>query len=148
VSSQLHAPAALYPGERAPGTQWRGGWVDPRAGLDDVEKRKFLTLPGLELQPLGRPAHSQSVYWLFYPGSLWQSGNYLGEVLFRPQWGHWLCWLKFLLISLAHSSKVWDSILITPQQLPYVFQFIIHEQSYHSVLYGLGTDSIIQYATK
>jgi hypothetical protein len=23
--------------------------VDPRAGLDDLEKRKFLTLPGLEL---------------------------------------------------------------------------------------------------
>jgi hypothetical protein len=26
------------PGERAPGTHWIGGWVDPRAGLDDVEK--------------------------------------------------------------------------------------------------------------
>jgi hypothetical protein len=25
--------------------------VYPRAGLDEVEKRKFLTLPGLELQP-------------------------------------------------------------------------------------------------
>jgi hypothetical protein len=25
--------------------------VDPRAGLDDVEKRKFLTLPELELRP-------------------------------------------------------------------------------------------------
>jgi hypothetical protein len=36
-------------GERAPGTHWIGGWVDPRAGLDDVEKRKFVTLPGLEL---------------------------------------------------------------------------------------------------
>jgi hypothetical protein len=37
--------------------------VGPRAGLDDIEKRKFLTLPGLELRPLGRytdcatPAH-------------------------------------------------------------------------------------------
>jgi hypothetical protein len=30
--------------------------VDPRAGLDDMEKRKLLTLPGLELRPLGRPA--------------------------------------------------------------------------------------------
>jgi hypothetical protein len=29
--------------------------MDPRAGLDDVEKRKFFTPPGLE--PLGRPAH-------------------------------------------------------------------------------------------
>jgi hypothetical protein len=44
--------------ERAPGTHWIGGWADPRAGLDDVEKRKFLTVPGLELRPLGRPARS------------------------------------------------------------------------------------------
>jgi hypothetical protein len=34
--------------------------VDPIASLDEMEKRKFLTLPGLELQPLGRPARSQS----------------------------------------------------------------------------------------
>jgi hypothetical protein len=33
--------------------------VDPRAGLEDVEKRKFLTLSGLELRPLGRPTRSQ-----------------------------------------------------------------------------------------
>jgi hypothetical protein len=25
--------------------------VDPRTGMDDVQKRKFLTLPGLELRP-------------------------------------------------------------------------------------------------
>jgi hypothetical protein len=30
--------------------------MGPRAGLDDVEKRKFLTLSRLELRPLGRPA--------------------------------------------------------------------------------------------
>jgi hypothetical protein len=30
--------------------------VDPRAALDDVEKRTFLTLSGLELRPLGHPA--------------------------------------------------------------------------------------------
>jgi hypothetical protein len=35
--------------------------VDPRTGLDDLEKRKFLTLQGLELRPLGRPARSQSI---------------------------------------------------------------------------------------
>jgi hypothetical protein len=29
------------PGERAPGTHWIGGWVDPRASLNDVEKRKL-----------------------------------------------------------------------------------------------------------
>jgi hypothetical protein len=40
--------------------------VGPRAGLDHVEKRKFLTLPGLELLPLGRPARSQSLYRLLF----------------------------------------------------------------------------------
>jgi hypothetical protein len=29
------------PREMAPGTHWIGGWVDPRAGLDDAEKRKL-----------------------------------------------------------------------------------------------------------
>jgi hypothetical protein len=40
---------SFTPGERAPGTHWIGGWVDPRSSLHDVEKRKFLTLSGLEL---------------------------------------------------------------------------------------------------
>jgi hypothetical protein len=48
--------SALRPGRFTSGTHWIRGWVDPRAGLDDVEKRKFLTLPGLEFRPLGRPA--------------------------------------------------------------------------------------------
>jgi hypothetical protein len=47
------------PGERGPGTHWIGSWVGLRAGLDDVEKRKFLTLLGLELRALGRPARSR-----------------------------------------------------------------------------------------
>jgi hypothetical protein len=34
-------PRPLYPRERAPGAHCIGGWVDRRAGLDDVEKRKF-----------------------------------------------------------------------------------------------------------
>jgi hypothetical protein len=42
--------------------------VDPRAGLDNVEKRIFLILPGLELRSLGRPARSQSLYRLSYLG--------------------------------------------------------------------------------
>jgi hypothetical protein len=44
--------------------------MDPGAGLDDAERRKFLTLPGLELQPLGRPVRSQSLYRLRYSASL------------------------------------------------------------------------------
>jgi hypothetical protein len=66
VSGQLHAPAALPPGKQPPGTHWIGGWVGPRACLDDLDKRKFLTLPGLELRPFSRPARSQSLYRLRY----------------------------------------------------------------------------------
>jgi hypothetical protein len=62
-------PGRFTPGERAPGTHWIGGWMGPRAGLGDVEKRKFLTMPGLELRLLGLPACSQSLYRLHYPGS-------------------------------------------------------------------------------
>jgi hypothetical protein len=54
------------PKESAPGTHCMGGWMDPRAGLDELEKREFLTLPGLELRPFGRPARSQSLYRLHY----------------------------------------------------------------------------------
>jgi hypothetical protein len=31
------APAALPPRERAPGTHWIEGWVNPRAGMEDLE---------------------------------------------------------------------------------------------------------------
>jgi hypothetical protein len=63
MSGQFHAPAALSPVPI-------GGLVGPRAGLDDVEKRKILSLLGLELRPLGHPARSQSLCRLSSPGSL------------------------------------------------------------------------------
>jgi ribonuclease HI len=44
--------------------------VGPRAGLGDV-KRKFLTVPGLELRPLGSRARSQSLY--ISDGTSWKS---------------------------------------------------------------------------
>jgi hypothetical protein len=60
MSGQLHAPAALPPGERATGTSWIGGWVGPRAGLDDMEKWKFFTLPGRNCEPSAvQPAASR-----------------------------------------------------------------------------------------
>jgi hypothetical protein len=62
-------PCRFTIGERALVTYWIGGWVSPRACLDNVEKRKFLTLPGLEFRPLGGPARRQSLYRLHYPGS-------------------------------------------------------------------------------
>jgi hypothetical protein len=51
MSGHLHAPATLCP-VKEPGTHWIKGWVDPRVGLDNVEERKFLPLPGLEIQRL------------------------------------------------------------------------------------------------
>jgi hypothetical protein len=47
-----------------PSTHWIEGWVGSRAGLDDVEKRKFLPPPDLERRRLS----SQSLYRLSYPG--------------------------------------------------------------------------------
>jgi hypothetical protein len=38
----------LYTREIAAGTQWVGGWLDPRAGLDAIKKTKILLLPGIE----------------------------------------------------------------------------------------------------
>jgi hypothetical protein len=80
-------PGRLIAGERAPGTHYIGGWVDPRAGLDDKEKRRrFLTLLGHELRLLGRPARSQSLYRLSYPGSL--KSKYNEFKIMSMRWKH------------------------------------------------------------
>jgi hypothetical protein len=44
-------PQQLYSRENIPGTHWIEGCVGSTVDLDDVEKRKFLTLPELELRP-------------------------------------------------------------------------------------------------
>jgi hypothetical protein len=40
VGRELSAsrPGRFTPGERAAGAHWIGGWVGPRAGLDDMQK--------------------------------------------------------------------------------------------------------------
>jgi hypothetical protein len=55
-------PGRFTPGERASATHW--GWVDPRTVPNDMENRKFLNLPGLELRPLRLPDRSHSLYRL------------------------------------------------------------------------------------
>jgi hypothetical protein len=54
-------PCRFIPRESASGTQWTEGWVGLRTGLDDVERRKILPLPGLEFRNLGRPTRNQSL---------------------------------------------------------------------------------------
>jgi hypothetical protein len=68
-------PGRFTPEETAHGIHWTGGWVY------NLEKRKFLTLPGLELRPLSRPARCQSLYRLRYPGSTSQVG-YSSKTIF------------------------------------------------------------------
>jgi hypothetical protein len=59
------------PGEGTPSTHCAGGWVGPRAGPDKDTRGKILSpLPGIEPRSPGRPARSQTQYWLSYPGSL------------------------------------------------------------------------------
>jgi hypothetical protein len=50
------------PGQRSAGFHWSGGLVDPRTGLDEMEKWILLTLLDLELQTLDRPARSQLIF--------------------------------------------------------------------------------------
>jgi hypothetical protein len=52
--------------------------VDLRASLEDLERRKFLTLLGLELRPIGLPARSQSLYTV-------QTGRKIKFTLFSIQ---------------------------------------------------------------
>jgi hypothetical protein len=59
--------SASRPNRFTPGTNCIGGWVAPIIGLDDVERRKIVLLPRLELH---RPARSLSLYRLSYPGLL------------------------------------------------------------------------------
>jgi hypothetical protein len=56
------------PRERTPGTNWVGGWVGPRAGLDAGARIKVL-YPCQGSNP-DRPACSQTLHRLSYRGFL------------------------------------------------------------------------------
>jgi hypothetical protein len=73
-------PNRFTPGEKAPDTLWIAGWMDPRTSLGDMEKRKFLILPGHELRPIGCPTRSQSLYRLpcsYLPLSVWDRYDFV-----------------------------------------------------------------------
>jgi hypothetical protein len=59
------ASLPLYSQERVPGTHFIGGWMDPRACLNDMEKWTFFTLPGLKLPPplIVQPVGSRYIDW-------------------------------------------------------------------------------------
>jgi hypothetical protein len=58
-------PRPLYPRER-PGNHCTGGWMGPRAGLDLCKKSRPYRY--FFFRSLDRPARSQSLYRLGYPG--------------------------------------------------------------------------------
>jgi hypothetical protein len=67
ITSQL----CFSPGKRTPGIHFTGGWVGLIAGLDTEATGKILlTLPEIEPRSPGRPAHSQTLYWLNYPAHI------------------------------------------------------------------------------
>jgi hypothetical protein len=89
-------PGRFTSGERAPGTRWIGGWVNLRAGLDDLEKRKFLALPGLDLITLCSPVKVNrrfgGAYQLHLQGGRMQQccvlhAGFLLGLLFEPEDG-------------------------------------------------------------
>jgi hypothetical protein len=69
--------SASRPGHFTPIGQ-EAGWAS-WASFDDLEKGKFLTLPGLDIWPLRRSALSQSLYRLSYPGSWVKRGKMIME---------------------------------------------------------------------
>jgi hypothetical protein len=64
VEWSVSRPGRFTTGEIAPGTQWIGGWVGPRAGLDVMEKRKNVS-PLMQMEPsfLDRPVRSLVTMW-------------------------------------------------------------------------------------
>jgi hypothetical protein len=67
VSGQRYAPAALPPGKRPPvPTVQEAGWASEPVWTQRLEKNN-LPLPGIEPRSSGRPACSQTLYWLSYP---------------------------------------------------------------------------------
>jgi hypothetical protein len=65
--------------------------VDLRAGLDDVKKRKFFTLPRLELRPRGRqPVASRYTFYATPPELCWyeleKNFTAIFQILFYLAW--------------------------------------------------------------
>jgi hypothetical protein len=96
-------PGRFTPRERAPGTHWIGGSLNPRAGLDAAGKGKILHCR--ESNP-GSPAHSPSLYRL--PETVARDGK------FRP-WIFTVCFTSFyvsllvrwVMVCLRHVPSWW-----------------------------------------
>jgi hypothetical protein len=62
VSGQQHALAVFNPrGENVPYTHRKGGWVGPKAGLDDMEKSKTRETRDSNLKPQSSSPHAVAI---------------------------------------------------------------------------------------
>jgi hypothetical protein len=110
MSGQLHAPAAIPPGKspwypfyrRLGGPQsWSG-----RYGEGNI----FWPYRDLNSPPPGRPARSQSLYRLSYPGS----EDKVLEIIFLQVWFyawivcHFLLWYEFHLVYFGTRTLLWQ----------------------------------------
>ena len=93
MNGQQHASAALYPRER-PGTHFKGGWVDPKAGLDRCGKSR----PHRDSIP-DRPARSQSLYRLSYAAH-----SYLSSAEIKNVWSYSPIRLHSLVLNVGEFS--------------------------------------------
>jgi hypothetical protein len=85
VGSKWSASCSIYPQGKSPQYALNKRLSGPQAGLDDMEKYKFSTLPRLKLQPLCRPACSQSLYQLHYSILYMYGKVYIPVVMLRPE---------------------------------------------------------------
>jgi hypothetical protein len=130
VSGQRYAPAAVYPRERTPGTHCTGGWVAPEPVW--TQRKNPLLLPGIEPRSRGRPARSQTLYRLSYPGSTLtvvldvfiiyhHSIRYVVVPLLHPADQITTCSRHVIFISKSSSTKVAGFLPhLSPQHTPEV----------------------------
>ena len=78
VGGQGHDPAALPPGKDPVPIVWEAGWVPGRSG----RVRKISSPTGIRSPD--RPARSQSLYRLSYPGHLCLKGVFVKCTIYGP----------------------------------------------------------------
>jgi hypothetical protein len=96
--------------ENTAGTQWTGGSVGLRAGLDTEVREKILCL--CRGSNPGRPVYSQTLYWLSYPSSLWHIQPWNIPTTYHPQ-------IFFLLLSFPqYKSALFPSLFTQATRWP------------------------------
>jgi hypothetical protein len=82
--------------ERAPGTPWIGGWVGPRTGLDDVERKKSCPYRDSNSDPsAAQPvaSHRTDCAWIGLIHTIYFT-RFNGEWVLRKPFGVEMCLIK------------------------------------------------------